>query len=109
MLDSLSNLIELDEDMSFAELPSIIGDESENNFVYFINQLKNNKFPIKKIENFYYFRIGRWDLQLLDNRIIKLPYNVNSEIIKKSIELLDRKDFLNYKIIDLRLDGKIIV
>ena len=109
LLDSLSNLIELDEDMNFAELPSIIGDESENNFVYFINQLKNNKFPIKKIENFYYFRIGRWDLQLLDNRIIKLPYNVNSEIIKKSIELLDRKDFLNYKIIDLRLDGKIIV
>ena len=109
LLDSLSNLIELDEDMNFAELPSIIGDESENNFVYFINQLKNNKFPIKKIENFYYFRIGRWDLQLLDNRIIKFPYNVNSKVIKKSIELLERKDFLNYKIIDLRLDGKIIV
>ena len=109
LLDSLSNLIELDEDMSFAELPSIIGDESENNFVYFINQLKNNKFPIKKVKNFYYFRVGRWDLQLLDSRIIKFPYNVKSKIIKKSIELLDRKDFLNYKIIDLRLDGKIIV
>ena len=29
--------------------------------------------------------------------------------IKKSIELLDREDFKNYNIIDLRVDGKIIV
>jgi len=31
------------------------------------------------------------------------------DAIKKSIELLDRKDFQNYNIIDLRVDGKIIV
>ena len=28
---------------------------------------------------------------------------------EKSIKLLSRKDFQNYKIIDLRIDGKIIV
>ena len=109
LLDSSSNLIVLDESMNFAELPNIIGDEAENNFVHFLDQLKNNKFPINKIKNFYYFQIERWDLQLLDNRTIKFPYNSNNEIIKKSVELLDRKDFQNYKIIDLRVDGKIIV
>ena len=31
------------------------------------------------------------------------------DAIKKTIELLDRKDFENYNIIDLRIDGKIIV
>ena len=45
----------------------------------------------------------------MNNKIIKLPYNNTNDIIKKSVELLDRKDFENYKIIDLRVDGKIIV
>jgi len=90
-------------------LPSVFGEEAENNFIYFFNQLKKNNFPNKKIKNFYYFQIGRWDLQLANNKIIKFPYKVTSNIIKKSVELLDRKDFENYNIIDLRIDGKIIV
>jgi len=31
------------------------------------------------------------------------------DAIQKSIELLEREDFKNYNIIDLRVDGKIIV
>jgi len=109
LLDSMSNLIEIDKKMNFTELPNIFGNNAENNFVKFLDQLKINKFPIKNIKNFYYFKIDRWDLELKDNRMIKLPYNVNKNIIKKTIELLDRKDFQNYKIIDLRIEGKIIV
>ena len=41
----------------------------------FFNQLKKNNFPNKQIKNFYYFQIGRWDLQLLNNKIIKFPHN----------------------------------
>ena len=62
-----------------------------------------------KIKNFYYFQIGRWDLQLLNNKIIKFPHKNSDEAIIKSVELLDHKDFKNYNIIDLRVDGKIIV
>ena len=72
-------------------------------------QLKKNKFPNKQIKNLYYFQIGRWDLQLLDNEIIKFPHNNTDEAIIKSVELLDREDFKNYDIIDLRIDDKIIV
>ena len=61
------------------------------------------------MKKFYFFQIGRWDLQLANDRIIKLPNNNIKDAIKKSIELLDRKDFENYNIIDLRIDGKIIV
>ena len=109
LLDSSLNLIEMDKNIDFAELPNIIGDDAENNIVNFLDQLKTNKFSTNNIKNFYYFKIGRWDLELLDNRIIKLPYNVSSNVIKKVSELLNRKDFQNYKIIDLRIDGKIIV
>ena len=107
LLDSSSNLITLDK--NFDNLPSIFGEESENYFVDFLNILKKNNFPVKKIKNYYYFQIGRWDIQLANNKIIKLPYNNINEAIKKTIELLEREDFENYKIIDLRVDGKIIV
>ncbi len=109
LLDSSSNLIEIDKKKYFVELPNIIGDDAENFFVNFLDQLKTNKFPTNSIKNFYYFKIGRWDLELSDNRTIKLPYNVSSSKIRKSIELVNRKDFQNYKIIDLRVKGKIIV
>ena len=109
ILDSSSNLISFDDDLNFDQLPSVFGDDAENNFINFLNQLKINNFPRKKIKKFYYFKIGRWDLQLANNKTIKFPYNVTNDIIKKSVELLDRKDFENYNIIDLRVDGKIIV
>ena len=109
LLDSSSNLIEIDKKKDLAKLPNIIGDNAEKNIINFLEQLETNKFPTNNIKNFYYFKIGRWDLQLSDNRTIKFPYNVNSKVIKKTIELLSRKDFQNYKVIDLRIDGKIIV
>ena len=95
--------------MNFNQLPSVFGEGAENHFVYFFNNLENNNFPIKDVKKFYFFQIGRWDLQLANDKMIKLPYDNIEDAIKKSIELLNRKDFQNYNIIDLRVDGKIIV
>ena len=109
LLDSLSNLILFKDNENFNQLPSIFGEEAEKYFMYFFNQLENNNFPIENVKKFYFFQIGRWDLQLANDRLIKFPHNNIDDAIKKSIELLDRKDFENYNIIDLRIDGKIIV
>ena len=109
LIDSSSNLIDVKERVDFDHLPNIFGEKADNNFVFFYNKLKENNFAIKKIKNFYFFQIKRWDLELLDEKIIKYPHNNIEDAIKKSIELLDREDFENYKIIDLRVDGKIIV
>jgi len=109
LLDSSSNLIFLENNMNFNQLPSVFGIGAENYFVYFFNQLENNNFPINNIKKFYFFQIGRWDLQLANDKMIKLPHDNIEDAIKKSIELLNRKDFQNYNIIDLRVDGKIIV
>jgi len=109
LLDSSSNLIKFKKNNKFSELPNIFGEEANFNFVFFLNQLKKNNFPINEVKNFYYFKIGRWDLQLFNETIIKLPY-LNVDIaIKKSVELLNLKEFENYKIIDLRVRDKIIV
>jgi len=108
-LDSSSNLVIFQKNENFDELPTVFGKGSENYFINFLNKLKDNNFPDKKIKNYYYFKIGRWDLKLLNNKVIKLPDKNIDIAIKKSVELLERRDFENYKIIDLRVDGKIIV
>ena len=109
LLDSSSNLIFFENNMNFNQLPGVFGIGAENHFVYFFNQLENKNFPINSIKKFYFFQIGRWDLQLVNDKMIKLPHDNIEDAIKKSIELLNRKDFQNYNIIDLRVDGKIIV
>lgn len=109
IIDNSSKLIDFKNDNAFIQLPKIFGEDAENNFIYFLKILIDNDFPTKKIKNFYYFQIGRWDLELLNGRLIKLPNNSDKYIIKKTIKLLNREDFKKYKIIDLRVDGKVIV
>ena len=109
LIDSSSNLILLKESDQFVSLPSVFGEGAEKNFIYFLDKLKKNNFSSELIKNFYYFQISRWDLQLIDNKIIKFPYNNLDKAIIKSVEILDREDFKNYNTIDLRVDDKIIV
>ncbi len=108
-IDSMSKLIVFNKNFSTENLPFIFGEGAQNNFLKFSKILKKNKFPYSKIKNYYFYQIGRWDLQLLDDKIIKFPEtNVQNAIIK-SIDLIKREDFKKYKIIDLRLNDKIIV
>ena len=109
LLDNASNLITLKENMFIDDFPNIFGEGAEQEFINFFNQLENNNFPKNRIKNFYYFQIGRWDLQLLNEQIIKFPSNKTIEAIQQSVKLLRRNDFKNYNIIDLRIDGKIVV
>ena len=109
LLDSSSNLITFSENMLIDDFPSVFGEGAEQDFINFYNQLENNNFPKQRVKNFYYFQIGRWDLELLSNQIIKFPASKIPEAIQQSIELLARKDFGNYNIIDLRIHGKIVV
>ena len=109
IIDSSSSLISLKQKKNFDELPTVFGKNAENYFEDFFQRLKKNNFPEKKIRNFYYFPIGRWDLQLVNDKVIKLPSSKVDDAIIKAIELLDRKDFEKYNTIDLRVNGKIIV
>ena len=109
LLDSSSNLITFSENMLIDNFPSVFGEGAEQDFINFYNQLENNNFPKQRVKNFYYFQIGRWDLELLNNQIIKFPTSKISEAIQQSVELLARKDFGDYNIIDLRIHGKIVV
>ncbi len=109
IIDNLSNLIIYDENTNINNLPNVFGENSELHFIKFYNLLKNKEFPVEKINNYYYFQINRWDLELFNDQTIKFSSSKTTESITQSIDLLKRKDFKNYKVIDLRNYGKIVV
>ena len=108
ILDTASRLVLYNEKIQPNSLPLIFGDNAEKSFVYLFNLLDEHNFPLEKIKNYYYFQIDRWDLKLFNEQIIRLPANEIVSSIKLTIELLNRKDFENYNVIDLRINGKII-
>ena len=110
ILDSGANLILINTDsVTNYNYPHIFGKNSEKYFLNFLQLLKKNNFPIIDIKSYYYFQIGRWDLQLKDGLLIRLPNNMIKNAIEKSVELLNKDDFKNYEVIDLRINGRIIV
>ena len=110
LIDDASNLIPIKKNsVTSYDYPNIFGKDSEKHFLNFFNLLKESNFPTSRIKNYYYFQIGRWDLQLESALLIKLPYDKTKSAVEKSIKLLNQKDFTNYEVIDLRINDRIIV
>ena len=109
IIDTLSNLITFNDNLEDNNFPNIFGKEAEKDFINFFKQLNENKFPRNQVENYYYFQVDRWDVQMINNQIIKFPSKKRKEAIQQSVKLLKREDFKNYKVIDLRIHGKIVV
>ena len=110
LIDDVSNLVPIKKNsVTNYDYPNIFGKDSEKHFLNFFNLLKESNFPTNRIKNYYYFQIGRWDLQLENSLLIKLPNYKTKSAIEKSIKLFKQKDFSNYEVIDLRINDRIIV
>ena len=110
LIDDVSNLVPIKKNsVTNYDYPNIFGKDSEKHFLNFFNLLKESNFPTSKIKNYYYFQIGRWDLQLESSLLIKFPNEKTKSAIEKSIKLFKQKDFSNYEVIDLRINDRIIV
>ena len=109
IIDSSSNLNAFNESISINNFPIVFGEGAEHEFINFFNELEDNNFPKQRIKNYYYFQIGRWDIQLHNSQIIKFPPNKINEAIQQIKKLLDREDFQKYNVIDLRMEDKIVV
>ena len=99
--------IEFFKNQILEKLPNIFG--KEKNFLEIYSVLTKINFPISKIKSFYYFDIGRWDILLENNVIIKLPVK-NFDISLKNFLDLDKKiDFEKYSIFDYRIKNQLIL
>jgi len=91
------------------ELPNIFGVFSGKNFVKLIKKIEDTKFNYDEIKNFYFFPSKRWDIEMKNNLIIKLPKNNLESSLIKINKIINNGKFSNKKIIDLRVKNQIVV
>ena len=90
-------------------LPFIFGKPKIDQFLKFKKKIDDSKFKYKDINNLFFFSSDRWDIQLKNDLLIKLP----SKNIKITLDLVS--DFLlendnnSIKIVDARIQNQIIL
>ena len=90
-------------------LPFIFGKPKIDQFLKFKTIIDSSKFEYKDIDSIFFFSSNRWDIQLKNELLVRLP----SKNIKKTLDLVS--DFLientnnSVKIVDARIQNQIIL
>ena len=90
------------------DIPFIFGDFKIENFFQLKKAITKSNFNFNKIKNLFFFKSGRWDIEIESGLLIKLP----KENIQKSLELSQKildKNNKKIKIIDLRQYNQVII
>ena len=96
-------------DFSNNQLPYIFGNPDIIEFFSIKEIIDKSKISYSEIKNLYFFPSKRWDLELKNNTIIKLPNDNTNLALNKAIEFLYDNEFINNKIIDARIENQIIL
>ena len=90
-------------------LPFIFGKPKIDQFLKFKTIIDSSKFEYQDIDSIFFFSSNRWDIQLKNELLVRLP----SKNIKKTLDLVS--DFLientnnSIKIVDARIQNQIIL
>ena len=90
-------------------LPNLFGLSSYNNFLKIKQKIDESKIIYKNIKNFFYFPVGRWDIELNNGILLKLPVEDVIFALDYSFEIMELKNFDTIKVIDLRIPNQIII
>ncbi len=90
-------------------LPKIYGNKAHENFFDFYKNLKKTKINTKLIKKFKYYDINRWDLFLIDGKIIKLPPENFINSLEKFSEIYEKSEFSGFKVFDFRIKNELIL
>jgi cell division protein FtsQ len=96
-------------DISNNQLPFIFGNPEVIDFFNIKEIIDKSKISYTKIKNLYFFPSKRWDLELRNNTIIKLPNDNTNLALNLAIEFLYDNEFKGNKIIDARIENQIIL
>ena len=91
------------------QLPFIFGKPKVEEFLNFKIIIDQSKISYDEIENFYFFPSKRWDIELKNKIILKLPNEDIKNTLDYLFEFLDNKNLYNSRIIDARINNQIIL
>jgi len=91
------------------KLPFIFGKPKIDNFLNLKEIIDQSSFSYNKIKYLYFFSSNRWDLELKNNILIRLPENLNKETLQFVLDFLNNNKFKDIKIVDARVENQIII
>ena len=106
-LSDKSELIKFIEDPKFKDLPYVIGEPKK--FKILFETLKKLNFPINSVKKYVLYESNRWDIEIENNQIIKLPEVNYNDSLKNYLSLANKNEFKKYKIFDFRINNQLIL
>ena len=89
--------------------PFLFGDFKNEDFLKFKKIIDESKLEYSDIKKIYFFNSKRWDIEMHNGLLIKLPEKKLLENLNLSIELILSNNFKNIKIIDTRVNNQVIL
>ena len=90
-------------------MPYIFGEFKNKDFFELKKAVDESNFRYNQIKKFYFYKSGRWDIEMNNGLLIKLPRKEVKESLKLLIIFLNDNKKKNIKEVDLRQNKQIIV
>ena len=90
------------------DLPYFYGNFKREEFLKFLTIIDKVSFEKNDISSFYFFPSGRWDIKFRNGLLLRLPNDDLINVLPKALLLKNDQNFKNSKVIDLRINNKII-
>ena len=90
-------------------LPIVFGTPPINEFFLIKNNILNSSIKLNDVKKFYFFPSKRWDIELINGVLIKLPSVKSIEALNNYFDVKNLSQFDNVKIFDMRIDKQIII
>ena len=90
-------------------LPFIFGKPEIDEFLRFKERIDISKMKFEEIKNLYYFPTGRWDMELKNDILIKLPEKNINQSMDLVFNFLNNDKFDGTKVVDARIENQIIL
>jgi len=101
------NLIDYIDLANNRDLPEVFG--NKNNFKTFHKSLKKINFPVDIITKYYFYDTKRWDLEIYEKKIIKLPTKDYIKSLENFMNLSKESNFKIYNVFDYRINNQLIL
>lgn len=92
---------------NYQNLPYIFGKKKEFKILH--ENLFEIDFPIDLIKKYTLLESNRWDLETINNKLIKLPLKNYNKSLKNYLVIMNKNEFKKYKVYDYRLKNQLIM
>lgn len=90
-------------------LPFLFGNPSSDEFFRFKKKIDESRFEYENVNKIFFFPSKRWDVEIKDGILIKLPKVNQDKALNLSFDILSSDNFENVKTIDARVKNQIIL